>query len=144
MDLLRFNEWQAYHGSDLIIRLKELHYLGFVGGFDSGEATGGEHRLVLGSRRQVVELSAGVGHARYVVFLAKDADASADGDSRALVVAGDHDHSDASLTAQFDGSCHLGSGGVQHAHTSHEGQIRLKTTNRICKNTFYDINAYVR
>lgn len=114
-----------YHGRDLIHALQELNDLGLVGGLDTGEAAGVGHGIALCLGRQVVKLAACERHFVNVVLLAQDADTAADGHGSALVVAGDHDDSDAGQAAQLDGGSHLCPGRVQHANAAHEGQARL-------------------
>ena len=57
-----------------------------MAGFDSGEASGVEASFLLHVRWEVVELASGEGLAIGVLLLREDADATADGDGRVLVV----------------------------------------------------------
>lgn len=105
--------------------MQELDDLGLVRWLDAGEAASVSHSVALSLGREFVKLSSGKRHAFHVIILRQDADAAADGHSRALVVPGDHDDSDAGLTAQRDRGSHFLSGRVQHADTADEGEVAL-------------------
>ena len=76
-------------------------------GFDAGEHPGPGAGGTLFGHGQVVEFAAAVGLAFGGLVFFKDANALADGLSGVLVVAGDHDDTDASFTAQSDGGFDL-------------------------------------
>lgn len=116
----------SYHRSDFVKALQIFHNLGLVGRLHAGKAAGVRDGVALGLRGELVELSAGERHEVHVVVLGQDADAAADCHSGALVVAGDHDDSDAGLTAQHDGGGHFLSGRVEHPDAADKGEVRLE------------------
>lgn len=122
--------WPSHHSCDLIVRLQILHDLGLVGRLHSGKAAGATAGLPLLAQGQVVELPASVGSACHILILPKDANSSADGNGRALVVPSNHDHSDSSITAQLDGARDLLAGRVQHTHHTNECQVHLGSQSR--------------
>lgn len=116
----------SYHCSDFVKALQIFHNLRLVGRLDTGKAAGVCDRVALSLRGQLVELSSGERHKVHIVVFGQDADAAADCHSGALVVAGDHDDSDAGLTAQHDGGGHFLSGRVEHADAADKGEVRLE------------------
>lgn len=116
----------SYHRSDFVKALQIFHNLRLVGRLDAGKAAGVRDCVALSLRGQLVELSSGERHKVHIVVFGQDADAAADCHSRALVVAGDHDNSDAGLTAQHDGGGHFLSGRVEHADAADKGEVRLE------------------
>ena len=74
----------TYHSSNVLVLLKILDNLGFVGGFDTGEASGtlAGDKLLVGS--EVVEFAASVGLAVSLLVGVEDADFLADGDGSIL------------------------------------------------------------
>lgn len=120
----------SYHCGDFVEALQIFHNLGLVGRLHAGEAACVRDGVPLGLGGQLVKLPSREGHELHVVVLSQDADAAADGHGRALVVARDHDDSDARLAAQHDGRRHFLSGRVQHAHAAHEGEVGLQGQTR--------------
>ena len=88
-----------HHRRDLIVGLQILHDLRLVGGLHAGEAAGTSAGLSLLGQGQVIELPASVGPVSHILILPKDANPSADGNGRALVVPSDHDYSDSGISA---------------------------------------------
>lgn len=43
---------------------------------------------------------------------------------------GDHDNTNASIPAKFNGACDLFTRGIQHTHTANKGQVSLRWKKR--------------
>lgn len=90
-----------YHGCNLVKRLQVSDDLGLVSRLNAGKASCPFDGFSLRLLRKIIKLAACIGLSRHVLVLSKDADPSADGHGRALVVPCDHDNTDTCLVAQF-------------------------------------------
>lgn len=121
----------THHSCNLIKRLKEFYNFRLVGRFNSSETARIQAGFSLGWRTELIKLATCEGLCCHVLVLPEDANAAADGHSRALVVTCDHDDSDACLPAQLHRGGHFNSRRVQHAHTANESQIGLWWKNHL-------------
>ena len=111
------------HSGHLLHGLQVLDDLGLVEGLDAGKHPGASAGSTLFRYGQVVKFATTVSLAFSGFVFVKDANPLADGFSGVLVVAGDHDDTDSSLTAQSDGGLDLKTGRIQHANNTNKGQV---------------------
>ena len=111
------------HSGHLLHGLQVLDDLGLVEGLDAGKHPGASAGSTLFRYGQVVKFATTVSLAFSGFVFVKDANPLADGFSGVLVVAGDHDDTDSSFTAQSDGGLDLKTGRIQHANNTNKGQV---------------------
>jgi len=133
------------HGADLVHALEHFDELHLVCRLGAGEQVCGLDGLLLLLGGKSIKLAAGKGLASEVFILfresqscqscsfyifrgkyvLKDADLLADGLGGVLVVASDDDHTDTSVSANFDRLGDLGTWRIAHADKAHKDQVAL-------------------
>ena len=113
------------HGGNFLHGLQVLDDLGLVEGLDTSEHPGAAASSTLFRNGQVIKFTTREGLAFSAFVLAKDANTLANGLSGVLVVASDHDDTNAGLTAPSNGGLNLEPGGIQHTDDTDESQVDL-------------------